>query len=374
MSWARRVSSLDGLRGIAAISVMAFHFDVFFLPHARLSHLVPFLGRAYLAVDLFFLLSGFIMAHVYGRLLASNWRTHWRHFAFARFARLYPLFMITTLAMVLLVVVYRAPTEDVSFSGRSLALQPALLQQWYSGLSWNYPSWSISTEAEAYFFFVFFAGLLVAGRRPYFVAACCIAVLAMLGVRNGGSLNYFYGVCALLRTLAEFSLGVLLYRSFLSRTVYKGKLSGFLAVGFLALSAVTRADYVAVCGLAFIIYYCADATHLLARSLEIRPLVTLGNWSYSVYLWHVPVSCAIMVAFSAGHHPVSELDTSHARLLLLTTAVAVVTIAALHYRYVEKPMRRLVLRASEASLFEGELVDREIARRPGVGNSIKSMR
>jgi peptidoglycan/LPS O-acetylase OafA/YrhL len=138
---------LDGLRGIAAIAVMAFHFNIFFLPQARL----PFVGRGYLAVDLFFLLSGFVMAHVYGRKLASNWRAHWQEFAIARFARIYPLFALTLLA-VMTVHVSDPRLRMVSFSRRSLALQPLLLQQW-SGLSWNYPSWSISTEAEAYVFF-----------------------------------------------------------------------------------------------------------------------------------------------------------------------------------------------------------------------------
>ncbi len=127
------------MRGIAAMTVMAFHFNIFFLPQARL----PFLGHAYLSVDLFFLLSGFVMAHVYGRLMASDWRAHWRQFAVARFARIYPLFLTTTLAVVVLVALFGAPTRSVMFSGRSLALQPPLLQQWCSGLSWNYPSWSI---------------------------------------------------------------------------------------------------------------------------------------------------------------------------------------------------------------------------------------
>jgi len=129
----RRIPSLDGLRGIAAIAVMAFHFNIFFLPQARL----PFVGRGYLAVDLFFLLSGFVMAHVYGLTLAYNWRAHWQEFALARFARIYPLFALTLLAM-MIVHVSDPRLRMVSFSRRSLALQPLLLQQW-SGLSWELP-------------------------------------------------------------------------------------------------------------------------------------------------------------------------------------------------------------------------------------------
>ena len=162
-----RIASLDGLRGIAAVGVMIFHFDHFFLPQAALTSMSPFmrtiLDRAYLGVDLFFLMSGFVMAHVYGQKLSSNWRVHWRNFAIMRFARIYPLFVLTTLVMVVTHALAHIPLSWISFSSRSLALQPLLLQVWVA-LSWNYPSWSISTEAAAYAFFVFFAGALVTGR------------------------------------------------------------------------------------------------------------------------------------------------------------------------------------------------------------------
>jgi peptidoglycan/LPS O-acetylase OafA/YrhL len=95
------IASLDGLRGIAAVGVMIFHFNYFFLPQAALAGALPFmrpiLDHLYLGVDLFFLMSGFVMAHVYGQKLASNWRAYWRGFAVMRFARIYPLFALTTL-------------------------------------------------------------------------------------------------------------------------------------------------------------------------------------------------------------------------------------------------------------------------------------
>ncbi|SPE33033.1 hypothetical protein SBBP1_640053 [Burkholderiales bacterium] len=72
---ARRICSLDGLRGIVAIAFMLLHFDGFFLPHASRSQVVPLLDRAYLEVDRFVLRSGLVLMHVYGRKLASsNWR------------------------------------------------------------------------------------------------------------------------------------------------------------------------------------------------------------------------------------------------------------------------------------------------------------
>jgi peptidoglycan/LPS O-acetylase OafA/YrhL len=339
MGGAGRVPSLDGLRGIAALAVMAFHFNLFFLPQAGLSTMVPLVNRAYLAVDLFFLLSGFVMAHVYGRQLAANRGAHWRRFALARFARLYPLFAIATLAVVALVALCHVPADGVSFSGQSLALEALMLQQWCSGLSWDYPSWSISTEAEAYTFFIFFAGILLTGKYPRLMIICCILVLAVLSTRNGGNINYFVGVEALLRTLAGFCLGVLVYRYYLSQIDDKRRWSGILAVIFLCLWALSRMDFIAICGFSFLIIYCSSSTTLFTTLLETNSLITLGNWSYSVYLWHVPVYLAVMVGFAASRHPVSQLNPPSARLLLLVTMVAVVALAAIHYRYVEIPIR-----------------------------------
>jgi peptidoglycan/LPS O-acetylase OafA/YrhL len=343
MNYATRIPCLDGLRGVAALAVMLFHFNIFFLPQARLTDIAPFVSRSYLAVDFFFLLSGFIMAHVYGRLLASNWRVHALQFARARFARLYPLFAVTTLAMAIVFALSHLPLMFVSFSDRSLALQPFLLQQWAPGLSWDYPSWSISTEAEAYVSFVFCSGLLLAGKHPRLIATGCLVILAALSLRHGGSLNTFVGISALLRTLAEFSLGVLLYRAHSADLGFSRWLPAILSVVFAGLATVTRLDLFMVAGFGCLIYYSASDTDRVGKLLNSRPLVALGNWSYSIYLWHAPAHYVVMAAFTAIRYPVVQLGLISSRLLLLTTALAVVALSAFHYRYVETPCRHFLL-------------------------------
>jgi len=346
MSCVKRIPSLDGLRGIAAIAVVLFHFNIFFLPQARLSGIVPFLGLAYLAVDFFFLLSGFVMAHVYGRGLASNWRANWLRFGIARFARIYPLCALTTLAMIIVVALSGTQLTNVSFSGPSLVLQPFLLQQWASGLSWNYPSWSISTEAEAYVMFVFLAGALVTGKYPRLMAACCVAIVAGLSITRGGSLNLYTGFPALLRTLAEFSLGVLLYRAHSGAGSFPKKLAPILAIVFLGLARLTHLDFFIIGAFACLITYGVDSTNSLGRLLNSRPSVALGNWSYSIYLLHAPTHYTVMAILAASGHPVSNLGLSRARLLSLATTVAVLGLSAVTYRYFETPVRRLIIRAT----------------------------
>jgi peptidoglycan/LPS O-acetylase OafA/YrhL len=339
MSYASRLPCLDGLRGVAAIAVMLFHFNIFFLPQARL----PFAGRGYLAVDLFFLLSGFVMAHVYGRQLASNWRAHWWEFARARCARIYPLFAMATLAMTIAVALFKTPLINVSFTARSLWLQPFLLQQWAYDLSWDYPSWSISTEAEAYIFFVFGAGLLLTGKHPRLIAACCVAVVAALSVARGGSLNSFSGVFALLRTLSEFSLGVLLYRAHLDATVFPRHWAAILFVLFVSLWAISRLDFFVVVAFGCLIYHAANTNDSYGRVLNSRPLVALGNWSYSIYLWHAPTHYTVMASLAAIGLPVNNLSLLSSRFLLLVTVFAIVGLSAFSYQYFEIPVRRFVL-------------------------------
>ncbi len=220
------------------------------------------------------------------------------------------------------------------------------MQQWCSGLSWNYPSWSISTEAEAYLFFVFFAGLLMTGKRPRFMAVCCITMLALLSISDGGSINYFVGVRALLRTIAGFSLGVLLYRAHFQRIDFPRQWAGVLSVVLASASAISRMDFLAICSFACLIYYSVTATNLFGKLLNSRSLVALGNWSYSIYLLHAPVHFAVMVAFVACRHPVSQLNSPSARMLLLATALVVVALAAIHYRYIETPLRHWLLRTA----------------------------
>src|ERR1700735_1095986 len=89
-----------------------------------------------------------------------------------------------------------------------------------------------------------------------------------------------------------------------------------------------------------VVYYCANAKEDVAvRLLNSRPSVALGNWSYSIYLWHAPTHYAVMATFAASGYPVSNLGLASARLLLLATALAVVGLSGASYQYFETRVR-----------------------------------
>ena len=99
------LSNLTPLRGIAALLTVIFHVDLFLgggnvLLKSKDSFLI---NRMYLMVDFFFVLSGFIMCHVYGkRFMASVSKNEFKHFTIARFARVYPLHLFTLFYCILL--------------------------------------------------------------------------------------------------------------------------------------------------------------------------------------------------------------------------------------------------------------------------------
>src|ERR1700678_3300311 len=141
-----------------------------------------FFEKSYLMVDLFFVMSGFIMLHVYGRGFSRGLaKENVRHFLVARFARTYPLHLF---ALLLLVVIVRYLTSwgnpaIVLEQPRDILPNVFLLQSF--GVchiyNWNIPSWSISAEWGAYLLFPFLT-LWISRQRKLAPVLLAIGVVA----------------------------------------------------------------------------------------------------------------------------------------------------------------------------------------------------
>lgn len=146
--------ALTGVRGVAVIVVVIYHYLE--VPYIFISNFKePFAG--YLAVDLFFVLSGFLMALNYGSMFSGNLLlSNFRLFLSRRFARVYPLYFVITL---LTFAIAKAGIGG-PYRWRTLASNLPLIQQlglgMYDptlGVSIVGPAWSISTELGAYLSF-----------------------------------------------------------------------------------------------------------------------------------------------------------------------------------------------------------------------------
>lgn len=284
-----RFKSLDAIRGIAALQVAVFHSGFS-------SILVP--ETAWLAVDLFFVLSGFVLAHRYfsiGNLDVREFITH-------RIARLYPLHILT---FILLYSAYsyvgmRAVPDGTAFTViqnvfllNSVGFNP-------SGSAWNLPAWSISVEFWINILFVIF--LINAKNLTNFIISTFLYVLIL---RHSGTLgtsvdNYLgFLNSGLVRGMSSFLLGIVIYEvfqklpkpTFLLASVIEISvlLTTIMMFGLVDISTVKFGTFLFIPLFALIIISFAFDNGIVSFFIRKLRINYLGDISYSVYLLHTPI-------------------------------------------------------------------------------------
>jgi peptidoglycan/LPS O-acetylase OafA/YrhL len=350
----QEIRSLTGLRGVAACVVMAYHFSTgWVLPEPAQT----MLRHGYLAVDLFFVLSGFVMALTYGARFRTAARGVYADFLVRRLGRIYPLYIVAAIVA----VSFGLQESYVRLSAAGLLANGLLIQTWGLADCYLGPAWSLSTELGAY---VVFPVLVRLALRRASVAACaglaaCL-LLVFLATRStptlhqvidgeewrAGPLDVFgpFTLYPLLRCLAAFTLGMLAFRAARSRRFARPaatETAGILsAVLVLALMMAPDADIAIVLSFVALIIALASSTSIVARLLASRVPYWLGLVSYSIYLLHVLVERSARDTISAALH---AAHVPHAAgLTMLALCGVSIALAAASYALIEKPGRELV--------------------------------
>jgi len=343
---------LDGLRAIAVIAVLLYHADLLWIP------------GGFLGVEVFFVISGFLITSLLLRERDRSGRTDLKRFWMRRARRLLPA-LFAMLVVTALYVVLFMPQEMQRLRGDYLAAF-TYVTNWFLILknesyfeSMGRPSilkhlWSLAVEEQFYILWpmLFAAGVALLRRRGMLVATVLAALAStalmwMLfvpgqdpsrvyygtdtraaGLLLGAALAFIWapwrvhdlvlsrlrrltvdvlGVLGLIVVVAMF-LGVSEYGSFL----YRG---GFLLLGLATLLLIASTVL---------------ASGYLGRALGVAPLRWVGLRSYSIYLWHWPV---YMVT-----RPGVDIMLFDLPLLALRLVITVV-LADLSYRFVEQPVR-----------------------------------
>jgi peptidoglycan/LPS O-acetylase OafA/YrhL len=334
-----QLGALTGVRGIAAWLVVFFHARPWTegLLHPALLGVFAY---GYLAVDLFFMLSGFVIWHNYARRLAAGGPRATRSFLWRRFARVWPLHGAMIAAFAVFAVIMGALGADLSrFPPGHLPYHLALIQAWgfINPLKWNDPSWSISTEMAAYLLFPALVVLLGRGwvSRGGWLALCAaaLAALALLFAAHGSrSLSADIANLGLWRCLAEFAIGALVCVGWTRRQQMPA------AVPLAALTLILAAGYLFKLP-EIVVAPPAFATTLLALALggvparlfDTRSLRYLGEISYSTYLSHSFIG-AVATALAGG----AVLGAGGLALYCLAVLAASVVL----YHRLEKPAQR----------------------------------
>ena len=336
--------ALTGIRGIAAWLVVLYHARL------MLTGFVPEWGiavfaKGYLAVDFFFMLSGFVIGYNYGPKFAGRGIAASGPFLWRRFARIWPLHAVILAAMVAFVAVLAATGRDYSaYPLAELPLHILLLQNWgfTHDLSWNHPAWSISTELAAYLAFPLFILVVKWERR-----STGVLLLAMGGLLAGIHLVFLLAGhdtlgsdiprLGLVRCLAEFAIGTILCVLWQR---WKGKpgaaslallVAGLLVAGGL-LAGLPETAFVPASLAAALLALACDRG-MLARTFGSGVPHWLGEISYSTYLAHFFLLILFKIAFVDASLQMGPGGLVGYLLLVLVAS------AALYYG-VERPGQR----------------------------------
>lgn len=381
------LDALTGARFFAAFWVVIYHFVVEFrfyalpgkpAPSTQLpTGLAPILTQGHLAVDFFFLLSGFILAYTYvtpERTLRGSRREFW----VARIARIYPVYL---LGLALALPQFIQVTPDLMAVGVSGVAHLLMIHSWIpSTLEWNQPSWSLGVEAFFYAFFPLLLPLAARLRRRGLWSLLIISWLVFVAIVGAlYVLSHHGGFAAIpgwrdivrynpLVSFPEFIMGMalgLLFTlyghnalPFMRRAngpVFDTLILGALAVfGVLLFSAQrlgiygglvdTLAPFVAP-PLIAVIFLMAFQRGLIVRLLSLPLVVWLGEISYGIYILHLPVWYLVHaplwaalngVSLATVRRPASDLA------LFLVYSMIVIILAGLSFQFLEGPTRRAI--------------------------------
>lgn len=345
------IDPLTGVRFFLALGVVLFHYQLYWTLPAESAGL---LNRARLGVDVFFILSGFILAHVY---LQGDGPLNYRRFLAARFARIYPahlFILLTMLGLVLVAPLIGVGLEPGRFNPADFVGTLLLVQAWFPRETlalWNGPAWSLSAEWFAYLIFPLYAAVALRLRaRPWVLIALAFSLFLVIDAfyraQFGQVLPRAEDNMGVLRIIPEFLYGLGLY--FLGRrwtpsprvAVMGAVVSTALLLGLMQAAADDRL-IVAAAG-PFILSLGLLAKARVRTFLSHPAVLFAGEASFALYLVHIPVLMVWRNAAEAltgwpGDYRMSLGEL--AAMLALTLAAA----AAIHV-FVERPGRQWIRR------------------------------
>lgn len=338
---------IDGLRAISVAAVVIFHAEFFW----RGKQILP---GGYLGVDVFFVISGYLITSILLDELAGGRVDFWR-FYMRRIRRILPALYVVIGISTLAAIWLLPPDSLKEFSRNGLAalsfvanIYLWLTQDYFSeaaGLSSLLHLWSLSVEEQFYVAYPLLLGLIygfsLGKPAKYLIGLSTFSLILALGFQRSQQAEVFYLVQFRAWELLAGSIVavVLRHRSSLVLTGLSGSRFFPLFGGVALLMAFVLGQPLGLAGYAFTVLSIVGACSIIAfagngdwmsRLLSSRPFVGIGLVSYSLYLWHQPI-----FAF-ARHYAIGEISNLQ-RALLIATAV---TMAVLTWLLVEKPFRK----------------------------------
>jgi peptidoglycan/LPS O-acetylase OafA/YrhL len=350
-----QLPALTGVRTLLAINIMFFHFTP---PH--MGPFYPLINNSFVFVGFFILLSGFILAYNYADRPTLNKREFWK----ARFARLYPIYLLSlVLFFGMLGAEWHAHSHVEFFAG--VILTPLLLQGWSPALAtfWNTVAWTLSAEALLYFIFPWLLQLPWP-KSPGKLIALLLAIWAVGLVPHalyiwlnpdhlpGPADRYSSGtwIRALKYTpmayVCIFAAGITLGKIQATLTLAARHRAWIAAASLLALAVffargVSHVPYILMHGGFLVPLFAAlvvglSGQNIFASIFSWKPIELLGQASYALFLLHFN-----FINLLRSHHVPERLHLAAYDPWVSYAATLVLSIAAM--QFVERPARKAIL-------------------------------
>ena len=358
-SFQGNISELTTLRFPFAILIAIYHYTNYFSDYETTGFVA--LERLSFVLDFFFILSGFVLAHIYN----DSGRFNYRKYILRRFFRIYPLHIVTLFSLILIFMVGSAMGIEASHPERyqsdTIWMHLLMVQAWPIDpvISFNVPSWSISAEWFVYLTFPAFLAMREL-KRPNLLFAFAIALTVFWYVFTIATTGYSYSDLegyALARVVIGFILGFAL-REWLREyrmpfTSFKGA-SSILAIamassGLLGLPAVFSIGV-------FIFFMCAAFERSMAGTKHPyfdNPFwIKLGDTAFALYLIHMPYAIYMNNLIELGTGitlpgPSSDPAVFGVFAFLTLSSIPVAWVA---HQFFEQPIAMLAPRFVETSL------------------------
>ena len=357
----RSFFGLEILRFLCSASILVWHYQHFFygprqqpVPEFEISRqpffqsLEFFYREGSRAVAVFWMISGFIFCWKYLDAIRLN-QVSFRKFAVDRFARLYPLNLLTLLMVVGLGAIFFAQA-GYSFvyqgpDAGSFVANLLYVQQWFAIHSLNGPAWSVSIEVIVY---VVFFGIAL-WVRPYFLLAAVLSVTGLGLVWAGYRLDQVSG---LLYHLVKTQFVSCLMYFMMGSVIYQLRIKGlqifslsvlvvflvFLATNHLGLFMLAIPAKLILIISVFLLV--PDGARIWKSSLA-GFFVRLGSLTYSIYLLHFCIQLLIVIAFARLG---IDRDIFYSRTAFVAFMLICFGLSYFSFHYFEHPMQNLIRR------------------------------
>jgi peptidoglycan/LPS O-acetylase OafA/YrhL len=339
-----RILEIEIIRFISAISVVVWHYQHFFYINEKVDFIKdqqPFFNffkffyeKGYYGVQVFWLISGFILFWKYKELIVNK-KLDFKNFFILRFSRLYPLHFLTLIIVALLQAIYSLNYNHYFVYGdnniKNFLLQLFFISNWFNtnNLSYNGPIWSVSIEVLIYIFYFLFLRY-VSKSNLINIFFICLYFLA----------NFFKIKSLVLNCLLLFYIGgffSILFKYLKNKKDKKNYY--FFFIFFLLIVTFVFNDYfleyfpifssffsfntkyylLTVCGPA-VLFYVYRQYFSMATVIK-KIIIIFGNMTYSIYLIHFPIQLIISLYFRYTNQKIPYYNNIFFILYLVITLI-----------------------------------------------------